>query len=71
MLLKLHIIRTRDAKEIVEDIWINTDIIGKIERCHSDKTRTQSWISLKDDYTWRTIGVAETPEQIELLTSMC
>ena len=70
MLIHLHVIRSKNAEEIKEDIWVNPDMIARIEPVRNSSSMGESWLYFRDDYNWRTIAVSETPYEIVLMTNM-
>lgn len=70
MLIHLHVIRSKNTEEIKEDIWVNPDMISRIEPVLNTSSMAESWLYFRDDYNWRTIAVYETPYEITLMTNM-
>lgn len=66
MLIQIPKVYTDDTEEKTVDIWINTDLIIKIEPCLNKKQPSiaKSIIAMRDVEPWNWVKSTMTPEEI-------
>jgi hypothetical protein len=73
MLIQIPKVYTKDTEEKVCDIWINTELIIKIEPYLNEKQPSiaKSIIAMRDVEPWNWFKSTMTPEEITNLANLC
>lgn len=64
MLIKLHRVFSRDAKEVIEVIWVNLNFVVKIEPVRNSESKAKSYVTLQYGYSWNMHSILESPDEI-------
>ena len=63
MFIALHVVRTRDGKDVTDLEFINFDHVARFALC-SDNSPANAYIYFQDQPTWTQIKVTESPNEI-------